>query len=136
MDAHVRRSGPGHIEVTVLGEVDLASAGALTRSLRGAAEQAGADVLPDRSQGAPRPGRHDRVVTVDLAGVGFLDSSGVRALLKGRVAAQAAGAVLAVRDPQPAVRRVLEITGLDRVLGLVDRWPAVADDTDAGRSVG
>ena len=61
--------------------------------------------------GAPR-------VEVDLAGVSFLDSSGVGALLVAHRAADAAGRTLVARDPVALVRTVLEITNVARLLGL------------------
>lgn len=57
-------------------------------------------------------------VVVDLSAVPFLDSSGVRALLRGREAAQRRGLRLCVRNPQRIVEEVLRITGVAALLGL------------------
>jgi anti-sigma B factor antagonist len=57
-------------------------------------------------------------IVVDLAGVPFLDSSGVRALLYGREQARAGGTTLTVRGPQPVVERVLRLTGVAELLGM------------------
>ena len=46
---------------------------------------------------------------VDLAGVGFIDSSGVRELLKAK---KAAGGELSLLTPSPSCRHVLEISGV------------------------
>jgi anti-sigma B factor antagonist len=59
-----------------------------------------------------------RDVVVDLADVGFLDSSGVRVLLDGRARADELGAAFRVRQPQPLVRRVLVISGVADYVGL------------------
>jgi len=94
-------TGPdGATVIHVSGEVDLATHAAL--------EEAIVRVV--------RSGRN-RVV-VDLAGVPFLDSSGIRALLKGREEAVAHGAVVSVRNPQRVVDKVLRITQVAPLLGM------------------
>jgi anti-sigma B factor antagonist len=57
-------------------------------------------------------------VVVDLAGVPFLDSSGVRALLKGREEALAHHTAVTVRNPQRVVDNVLRLTQVAPLLGL------------------
>jgi anti-anti-sigma factor len=59
-----------------------------------------------------------RDVVVDLSAVPFLDSSGVRALLRGREAAQRRGVRLCVRNPRRIVEDVLRITGVAPLFGL------------------
>jgi anti-sigma B factor antagonist len=59
-----------------------------------------------------------RDVVVDLSAVPFLDSSGVRALLRGREAAQRHGVRLCVRNPRRIVEEVLRITGVAALFGL------------------
>ena len=49
---------------------------------------------------------------VDLSAVGFIDSSGVRELLRANQRAADVGSALALRAPSPACRRVLEISGV------------------------
>ncbi|BCB77257.1 hypothetical protein GCM10022251_65410 [Phytohabitans flavus] len=61
-----------------------------------------------------------RDVVVDLSAVPFLDSSGVRALLRGRDAAQKRGVRMSVRDPRRIVEEVLRITGVAPLFGLPD----------------
>ena len=61
------------------------------------------------SQGAPR-----RVV-LDLAGVSFMDSTVLGALVGLRQEAEEAGVRLTLRDVQPAVHKLLTITHLDEV---------------------
>ncbi len=64
-------------------------------------------VAPAREAGA--------AIVLDLAGVTFIDSSGLRSLIGLGLALEGTGLVL--RDPSPLVRHILEIRGLD-VAGL------------------
>ncbi|MFB6393208.1 STAS domain-containing protein [Polymorphospora lycopeni] len=101
LDVRTESAGDGRVVVRVRGYVDLETEERLGQELTTALS---------------RPGVTE--VTVDLAEVPFLDSSGVRVLLDGRSTALARGAALAVRDPQPVVDRVLRITGVAELLGL------------------
>jgi anti-anti-sigma factor len=62
-------------------------------------------------------GRGDRVA-LDLAGVTFIDSTGLRALLRLRQEAVRMGWRLRVAAVHPHVRRLLEMTGSHKLLGL------------------
>lgn len=88
--------GADAVIVHPVGEVDRDNADDLVTALTGAVDKAG-------------PGG---AVEVDLAGVPFLDSSGVGALLTGRQHASRRAVHFRVRDPQPSVHRVLEITNV------------------------
>ena len=79
--------------VTVAGEIDLANHGELERTL----QQLGAD---------------RRHVELDLRGVTFIDSSGLRILVEAHRARIDADASLTLRSPSAAVQRLLEISGL------------------------
>jgi anti-sigma B factor antagonist len=79
------------------GDVDLASADAMKVALAGALEQSS-------------------TVVVDLGDVGFIDSTGLSALIWGHGQAQEAGGSLRLRRPTPMLRRLLEITALESVL--------------------
>jgi len=59
-------------------------------------------------------------VTVDVADVGFIDSSGLSVLVWGHGRAQESGGSLRLRRPSPMLRRLLEITSLDSVLAIAD----------------
>lgn len=50
-------------------------------------------------------------VVVDCAGITFLDSMGLRALVAGQREAEVAGVSFALTAPSPPVLRVLELTG-------------------------
>lgn len=66
----------------------------------------------------PLPGSGD--VRVDVSGVGFMDSSGLRALIGAHQAAEAADRRLVVARPSPAVLRLIEISGLSDHLHIAD----------------
>lgn len=94
------RPRPGTLVVTVHGDLDLHSA----------------DELGDRLVEAVEDGASS--VVVDLADVDFVDSQGLGALLRGtrRLGGEAGRFRLVV--PTPRVRRIFEITALDRVFPL------------------
>jgi anti-sigma B factor antagonist len=52
------------------------------------------------------------IEVVDVAGVTFIDSSGLRVLVEAHQARAAAGSRLLLRAPSAAVQRLLEISGL------------------------
>lgn len=99
VDFHVSRvDGEHEVVVSVYGEVDLSTAPRLLDVLSGALEG-------------------DGKVIVDLAGMGFIDSQGIRVLAQAYKATQPGCADrLVLRSPRPQARTVLEITGLDKLL--------------------
>jgi anti-anti-sigma factor len=80
--------------LVVHGEIDLSVAARFAGALEGLLESAD-----------PGP-------VVDLAGVGFIDSAGVRELLKAQRSTQEKGADLILRAPSDACRRVLQLSGV------------------------
>ena len=86
----------------VRGELDISSAPSF--------ERAAADAL-DGQGGA---------FHVDLSGLTFMDSSGARGLLHVHTRVEALGRRLVVISPTRAVRRVIDLMGLDRVLDIRD----------------
>lgn len=82
--------------------------------LRGELDASTVWELPDHLIGPP-----GSLVVVDLAGLTFIDSSGLGAILTARRKVMQDGGNLVVCRPTPAVLRVLEITGLDT---LVTEW--------------
>ena len=81
--------------VAVEGEVDMASAPQLENALRDVA---------------------DGDIVVDLAGVAFLDSSGIATLVRAHRAVGGRGGELTTTGEQALVRHALEVTGLFDVL--------------------
>ena len=57
-------------------------------------------------------------VTLDLAATPFMDSTGLRVLLRLRQLAERSGWRLRVTGVQPQVRRMLALAGADKLLGL------------------
>ena len=55
-------------------------------------------------------------IVVDLSACDFIDSSGIRALLIGRQAAEDNGGTVVLAAPKPQVVRILDVTGVASVL--------------------
>lgn len=86
----------GHV-VHVQGEIDAVSAPA----------------LGDAVQAAPGD------VELDLAGVDFVDSSGLRVLIEVHQRLAERGDVLTIADPTPPVQRMFELSAVDAYLNIV-----------------
>ncbi len=66
-------------------------------------------------------GASDRVhLVLDMGGVEFLDSSGLRVLIEAHQSAGAADRTLQLANPSTAVSRLIEISGIDDYLDVVD----------------
>jgi anti-anti-sigma factor len=89
----------GSLGVVVSGELDMAAAFKLESRV---------DPLLDAED--------VKTVELDLAGVGFVDSAGLGALLSLRERAHQNGIPLAITRASDPVRRLLELTGSDSVL--------------------
>jgi len=72
----------------------------------------------------------ERDIIIDLAGLEFIDSSGVAALVRGRRQARHAGGELLLAAPQQQVLRVLTLTRL------IDVFPVHASVAEAAGSAG
>lgn len=55
-------------------------------------------------------------IFVDARGLTFMDSSGLRCLLRARAASDETGVAFHIRDPSPTLRRMVERTGLRSLL--------------------
>lgn len=89
-------------EVTVEGEVDIATAPLLREQLQTVIEDGATNVI------------------VDLGGVGFIDSAGLGVLIGAVKRLKERGGELQLRGLQPAPRKVIEITGLHEVFTILD----------------
>ncbi len=87
--------------ITLVGELDPATAPLLDQEVQ--------RVLGDTSV--------ERVV-LDLAGLTFLDSSGLRVFVTARESLAARGGELALRSPSANTQRLLDITGLGEVIAV------------------
>lgn len=82
---------PGEFQVS--GEIDAHSSESFAEALAAAAE---------RSEAA----------TVDMSGVTFMDSSGLRVLVEAQQRAEAGGPSLVLRSPSRQITRLLDLAGL------------------------
>ena len=82
--------------LSVDGDLDLSNAGELMRA------------VPDDCVG----------LVIDLGGVPFMDSTGLRALVLGIQRLQRVGVRVAVAAPSEQVARMFELTAVDRILDL------------------
>ncbi len=109
MDLAVHITGTGETRVAVLeGSCDLATAPNLRQALQSL-------VPPDVKE-----------VVLDVTDLAFIDSTGLGVVLGAMRRLREGGGVLSIAGAQGIVKRVLEITDLDKVIPLVDAAPAPA----------
>jgi anti-sigma B factor antagonist len=102
--------GDGAVRVALSGDLDLSTAPRAERAI---------DEAHDRSP---------RLMVLDLRGLEFMDSTGLRVMVSADKRARRAGRRAVIIQGPPAVRRVFEITRLDERLEIVDTpeevdWP-------------
>lgn len=97
MKMAVEPVGPGVVKVILDGRLDITGAGVIDLQFSAIA------------------GSH-RGVVVDLAGVSFLASIGIRTLLLGAKAVQRRGGSLVLLNPVDEVERVLEVMGMTELM--------------------
>jgi anti-anti-sigma factor len=95
-----RLDGDDEVILQAVGELDIHSCPELDRAVTDVA-------------GATR-------LVLDLSGLSFIDSAGLRVILQAEQTSKAAGGKLVVRAPSPPVRRLFEITGLDDALTVIE----------------
>jgi anti-sigma B factor antagonist len=105
------RECDGQVIVALRGVLDVADAASVAVALTAAAAR-------------------QRDIIIDLAGLEFIDSSGVAALVRGRRQARHAGRELLLAAPQQQVLRVLTLTRL------IDVFPVHASVAEAAGSAG
>lgn len=98
-DFHIEDEHPldGVVVLAVAGEVDLHVAATLRERLRASVDGAG------------------RAVVLDLAGATFLDSMALSVIVRAGKHARARGSAFRLVVPRPEIRRIFEITLLDKV---------------------
>jgi len=101
---------PGHGYVTVLahGEIDLYTAPTLREAALAAMRQ------------------HGTTLRMDLRDVTFMDSTGIEVLLATRRRAELEGGSLTLCRPSQAVRRIIEVTGLDKMFTIAPEQPTAS----------
>jgi anti-anti-sigma factor len=101
LDFEQRVGGP--LRAIVTGEIDFSSASAMQARIVSACER-----------------NHSHSLILDLAGVEFMDSSGLRALLHLQRELDEEGGGLALAMPTAEVRNILTLTGLERHLPIAE----------------
>ncbi|MGH9306259.1 MAG: STAS domain-containing protein [Acidimicrobiales bacterium] len=91
------------VELRVIGEIDVSTTGYLRSVLDRQVD------LPDNP-----------LVVLDLAGVTFIDSSGLNDIVSASRRMRAVGSDLVLQHPRPAVTQVLATTGIDRILTMAE----------------
>src|ERR1700683_1531107 len=94
--------------ITVVGEIDVATAPQLRESLHGVIAQGQATVV------------------LDLLGVTFLDSTALGVLVGGLKRCRELGGELYIVVTDARLRKIFEITGLDKVFPMVDALSEVS----------
>jgi anti-sigma B factor antagonist len=107
LEIDTRKDG-GVVQVALTGEFDLAGLPRFEERIAAVESE-----VPD-------------AIVIDLTGLRFMDSSGLRALVTADDRARKQQRRLAIVPGPPEVRRVFEITKLDTRLDLVDNASAVA----------
>ena len=114
-DVDVRGTDAGTV-IAVRGDMDIASIGSLDTALEQAL--------------ASNPAR----VTVDLRGVGFVDSSGLRFLLRANARSRNEGWALEIYRPGETAIKALAVTGVLELLPFVDAGPAMVATQPGGEA--
>jgi anti-sigma B factor antagonist len=97
----IATSGTGAVRLTLDGELDLGSVAALRAEVEGAFKAGGVTAL-----------------TIDLAGVRFLDSTGIAGLIRARHLADAYRVPFELVNAQGSVAWVLDVAGVGGYLGV------------------
>jgi anti-sigma B factor antagonist len=106
---------PDEIPRTALLDLTVAAGPTTTVALVGELDPATAPQLDDQVQQILTDESVSRIV-LDLAGLTFLDSSGLRVFVTAREALRARGGELALSNPSTNTQRLLDITGLGEVI--------------------
>ncbi len=84
--------------------------------VQGEIDLSNASVLRRRIMDEIRRGHHS--IAVDLSALDFLDASGLAVLIAGRRMTEEISGSLVLVSPSPQVRRVLQVSGLDKVFAI------------------
>jgi anti-anti-sigma factor len=91
--------GP-EITITVEGDLDVSTAGALLACISEALERL----------------TRDRSITIDALALSFTDSSGLAALLRARAAADEVAVAFRISEPSPQLRYIADVSGVKNLL--------------------
>lgn len=98
-----RRASNGTIVLEFVGELDLGVASEAAEAMTAALFSPGASV-----------------VVIDLHGLRYMDSTGIRCLVEAKAIADTKGTRMAILNGSGPSHRVLTLTGLDHVFEMVD----------------
>lgn len=59
------------------------------------------------------------VFAIDFADISFMDSSGIGLIMGRSKLMKECGGVLEVRNPQPYIRRVMKLSGIERIVKVI-----------------
>ena len=94
------------VRITVEGELDLSSALTFDEEVRRAEE------------------REPETLVIDLSGLRFLDSTGLRLIMSAQARAKKRGHRLAIVEGTQPVQRIFRLAGVNRRLDIVSEAPA------------
>jgi anti-anti-sigma factor len=94
------------VRIAVAGELDLSSALTFDEEIRRAEE------------------RRPKTLVIDLSGLRFLDSTGLRLIMSAQARARKRGIRLAIVEGGDAVKRIFRLAGVNRRLDIVSEAPA------------
>lgn len=116
-EAHSADRGRSQLRITAARDGTLAVAGDLDASSAATLERA---LQPFEETGAAAADG-DHPVIIDVRGVEFMDSSGLRTLVAASLRAGRRGTRVVLRNASPELARLLEITGLSDQFGVPPR---------------
>ena len=94
------------VRIALAGELDLSSALTFDEEVRRAEE------------------RQPKTLVIDLSGLRFLDSTGLRLIMSAQARARKRGMRLAIVEGGDAVKRIFRLAGVNRRLDIVSEAPA------------
>ena len=68
------------------------------------------------------------VLVLDFAGVTFMDSSGIGLIMGRHRTREAIGGSVIVRDPPPHIRRVIRLSGMERIAQIQIQKPSCREE--------
>jgi len=98
-----QRLRPHVVEIAVRGDLDIRTGKLVQEALESSLDDEATEML-----------------SLHLGGVTFIDSTGLRVLIRARRAAKLTERVLVLTAPSQSVVRLLEVTGMDKLFDVVD----------------
>jgi anti-anti-sigma factor len=111
LDVTSQANSDGSVLVKVAGDLDLGSADVLQQAL----------LAVEKS--------HPSTLYLDLSGLGFMDSTGLRLILQANARAKKASSRLVLIAGRNGVQRVFRVTGMQERLEFADRPPGESEET-------